>query len=90
MRKSGSSNNRRLQTTLDIEVVKKSNMQRGFVVIRKRWVVERTLGWLCRSRILNKEYERTLESSRADVLHAMAAVMLRRLTMWPEERKEAR
>lgn len=68
------------ETGLSIEVVKRTDDLRGFVVLPKRWVVERTNGWLCKFRLLNKEYERTTESSRADVLHAMTTIMLRRLT----------
>ena len=77
-------------TELAIEVVKRPSDLRGFVVLPKRWVVERTHGWLCKSRLLNKEYERTLESSRANVLHAMTALMLRRLTTPAHARREAR
>ena len=80
----------RESTKLAIEVVKRSDDVRGFVVLPKRWVVERTNGWLCKWRLLNKEYERTLESSRADVLHAMTALMLRRLTTPARARRESR
>lgn len=69
----------RQDTGLDIEMVKRSDDARGFVVVPKRWVVERTNGWLGKFRILSKEYERTVESSRADVLLAMSSIMLRRL-----------
>jgi hypothetical protein len=41
-------------------------------------------------RILNKEYERTIASSHADILHAMTCLMLRRLTVPAEDRKERR
>lgn len=80
----------REKTNLAIEVVKRPDELRGFVALPKRWVVERTNGWLCKSRLLNKEYERTLESSRADVLHAMTALMLRRLTTPADTRRESR
>jgi putative transposase len=80
----------RSKTKLDIEVVKRPDKQQGFEVQPRRWVVERTHGWLCKWRILNKEYERTLESSRADVLHAMTGLMLRRLTTALERRRERR
>ena len=45
----------------------------------KRWIVERTFGWLCRSRRLSKSYERTTESDRAFIYVAMIHLMLRRL-----------
>jgi transposase len=46
-------------------VVKKLVGQVGFVVQPKRWIVERTFGWLNRSRRLSKDYERTTASSEA-------------------------
>lgn len=64
---------------IDIEVVKRTDDMRGFVVLPRRWVVERTFGWMERCRLLNREYERTVSSSTADVLHAMCMVMGRRL-----------
>jgi transposase len=69
----------RQDTGLDIEMVKRNDDVTGFVVVPKRWVVERTNGWLGKFRILSKEYERTVESSRADVLLAMTSIMLGRL-----------
>ncbi len=75
---------------MTIEVVKRSDDQKGFVVLPRRWVVERTNGWLGRFRILSKEYERTIESSRADVLHAMVMLMLRRLTVPAVARRDRR
>ena len=60
-------------------VVRKLAGQVGFVVQPKRWVVERTFGWLGRSRRLSKEYERTVESSEAFVKVAMIHLMVRRL-----------
>ena len=80
----------RAETGLSIQIVKRSDGQQGFTVLPRRWVAERTYGWLNKWRLLNKEYERTVESSRADVIHAMTAVMLRRLTSRPDSRKEAR
>ena len=46
-------------------VVTKLAGQVGFVAQPKRWIVERTFGWLNRSRRLSKDYERTVESSEA-------------------------
>lgn len=60
-------------------VVTKLAGQVGFVVQPKRWIVERTFGWLGRSRRLSKEYERTTESSEAFVKVAMIHLMVRRL-----------
>lgn len=60
-------------------VVKKLVGQVGFVVQPKRWIVERTFGWLNRSRRLSKDYERTVGSSEAFVKLAMIYLMTRRL-----------
>jgi putative transposase len=61
------------------EVVRKLARQKGFVVQPKRWIVERTFGWLNRSRRLSKDYERTTESSEAFIKVAMIHLMIRRL-----------
>jgi len=61
------------------EVVRKLAGQRSFVVQPKRWIVERTFGWLHRSRRLSKDYERTTESSAASIKIAMIHLMVRRL-----------
>ena len=63
-----------------VSLVRKEPGQRGFVVQPKRWVVERTFGWLNRYRRLAKDHERTTESSAAFVYVSMIHVMLRRLT----------
>ncbi len=60
-------------------VVRKLAGQKGFVPQPKRWIVERTFGWLNRSRRLSKDYERTPESSEAFIKVAMIHLMLRRL-----------
>jgi putative transposase len=62
-----------------LEVVTALKGQKGFVVQPKRWIVERTFGWLNRSRRLSKDYERTTESSAAFVQAAMIHLMVRRL-----------
>lgn len=60
-------------------VVKKLVGQVGFVAQPKRWIVERTFGWLNRYRRLSKDYERTVESSEAFIKVAMIHLMARRL-----------
>jgi transposase len=62
-----------------LEVVCAAKDQKGFVVQPKRWIVERTFGWLNRSRRLSKDYEQTIESSKAFVQVAMIHLMVRRL-----------
>jgi transposase len=51
----------------------------GFHVQPRRWVVERTFGWLTRWRRLNRNYEHTAESAGAVVWVAMIGIMTRRL-----------
>jgi putative transposase len=63
-----------------LEVVKKPRGVRGFQVLPRRWVVERTFAWLGRSRRLSKDYERSPESSEAQVYLASARLLLRQLT----------
>src|SRR5256714_8266957 len=53
--------------------------QRGFQVLPRRWVVERTFGWLYQSRRLSKDYERLTETSETLIYVAMTRLMLRRL-----------
>lgn len=60
-------------------VVRKLVGQVGFVVQPKRWIVERTFGWLNRFRRLSKDYERTIASSETFTKVAMIHVMIRRL-----------
>ncbi len=52
---------------------------KGFVVLPKRWIVERTFAWISRSRRNSKDYERTTESSTAMIQITMIAIMLRRI-----------
>ena len=62
-----------------LEIVKRPKDQKGFVVLPRRWVVERTLGWLGRYRRLSKEYEERPESEEAIILIAMINLMVHRL-----------
>jgi putative transposase len=52
---------------------------RGFKVLPRRWVVERTFPWLGQNRRMSKDYERLPESSEAFVYAAMSRLMVRRL-----------
>jgi transposase len=62
-----------------IEVVKRTLNRHSFAVLPRRWVVERTLGWLGRNRRLSKDYEALPESSEAWIHIAMIHLMLKRL-----------
>lgn len=62
-----------------LEIVKRSDDQKGFVVLPRRWVIERTFGWLGRYRRLSKDYEYLPVISEATVYAAMSHLMLRRL-----------
>lgn len=62
-----------------LEVVKKKNTGKGFEVLPRRWVVERTFTWLGRSRRLSKDYERKPTSSAGQVYITSSRFMLRRL-----------
>lgn len=64
---------------LEVEVVKRSDEVRGFVVLPRPWVVERTFGWLMRHRRLVRDYERTEASPEAWIHLAMIRIQLRRL-----------
>ncbi|MCA1698475.1 MAG: IS5 family transposase [Actinobacteria bacterium] len=66
-----------------VEVVKKPPDQRGFAVLPRRWVVERTFSWLMRFRRLARDYERLPETHEAIVKWAMVAIMLNRLAPTP-------
>jgi len=65
--------------TWELEVKRRPPDAKGFVVIAKRWVVERTFGWFGRSRRLSKDYERLTESSEAWIRISQIHLMLRRL-----------
>ena len=64
---------------LTVEVVTRREGAVGFEVIPRRWVVERTFGWLMRWRRLNRDSEHTLASSKAVVQVALIGIMTRRL-----------
>jgi len=62
-----------------IEVVKRPDHAKGFVVIARRWVVERTFAWLGRCRRLAKDWEKTIASSEAWLLIASIRMLARKL-----------
>ena len=66
---------------LETEIVKRSDTARGFEVIPRRWVVERTFAWLGRCRRLAKDFENRTRTARAFILLASIRLMLRRLCL---------
>ena len=66
-----------LQRTLVI--VKRPRHTQGFQVLQWRWIVERTFGWLNRSRRLSKDFEALPETTEAWIRIAMIHLMVRRL-----------
>ena len=62
-----------------MEIVERDREARGFEVLSKRWIVERTFSWLIRNRRLSKDYERMVQSSERFIKVAMIRLMLRRL-----------
>ncbi len=63
-----------------LEIVKRTDKDGGFKVIRRRWVVERTFSWLRRNRRLMAHYEALASSSEGFAKLAMISVMIKRLT----------
>ena len=62
-----------------IEIVKRSDAAKGFIVLPRRWVVERSFAWLGRSRRLAKDFEAAIASAEAWVLLASIRLITRRL-----------
>jgi putative transposase len=62
-----------------LEIVEKPAEQKGFSVLPRRWVVERTFAWLGRYRRLSKDYDLLPETSQAWIYLAMTHIMLKRL-----------
>jgi transposase len=65
---------------IDVEVVRRDPGEKGFRVIPRRWVVERTYGWLMHHRRLARDYETHQHPSKAMIRLAMIDLMSRRLT----------
>jgi transposase len=67
------------QPGLRIEIVKRSDDMKGFVVLPRRWVVERTFSWLGRNRRLAKDYENLVATLATFVTLAAIQLGIRRL-----------
>ena len=66
--------------TWTLQVVKRSDRAKGFEVLPKRWIVERTFAWISRNRRLARDFERYARTTIAYIRLAMIRIMLRRLT----------
>ncbi len=73
----------KVQCQWTLTLVKRSPGQKGFQVLPRRWVIERTFGWLGRERRLSKDYEHLTECSESFIYAAMIRLMVRRLTREP-------
>ena len=62
-----------------LEIVRRSDTQKGFAVLPRRWVVERTFGWLNNFRRLSKDYEFRTDSSKAFIFLAASLLLITRL-----------
>ena len=63
----------------ELKIVSRPRGAKGFVLLPKRWIVERSFAWLGRSRRLSKDYERRLDSSEAMIRISSIHLLLRRL-----------
>ena len=70
---------KKILAQVNIEIVKRSHHAKGFVVLPRRWVVERTFAWLGRCRRLAKDWENLNRRARAFLRLASIRLMLRKL-----------
>lgn len=63
----------------NVQVVKRSDDAKGFEVLPRRWVVERTFAWLSKNRRLGRDYERLADSAECFIYMAMSRLLLKRL-----------
>lgn len=68
-----------LEVVQHVDAHKHNREKKGFVVLPRRWVIERTFGWLTRYRRLARDYEGLLLTSEVLIYAAMSSLMLRRL-----------
>jgi len=70
---------KRVLRQVNVEIVKRSDTAKGFTVLPKRWIVERTIGWLNRCRRLAKDWECLNRSALAFLRWSSIRLMLRKL-----------
>ena len=64
---------------LRLEIIRRCDEVRGFQILPKRWIIERTFGWFCKSRSLCRDYEVLPDHSAAVIRICMIRIMIRRL-----------
>jgi transposase len=62
-----------------LDIIKRSDKAKGFEVLPRRWVVERTFAWLNRNRRLAKDFEHTIASAAAWLFLASIQLLIRRI-----------
>jgi transposase len=62
-----------------IEIVRRTDKEAGFKILPRRWVVERTFGWMTRWRRLVRDYETRIDVSEAMIQIALGPLLLRRI-----------
>ena len=67
---------KRILPNLDVSIVKRSDKAKGFIVLPKRWIVERTIAWLNRCRRLAKDWENLARKARAFMLLSSIRITL--------------
>jgi len=70
----------RRHRNIELQIVRRCDKLKGFKVLPKRWIVERTFGWLSKQRRLSKDYETSCRSSEAIIRIAMSRLMLNRIS----------
>jgi transposase len=64
---------------LHLDIVRRSDKAKGFQLVKKRWIVERTFSWLYKSRRLSRDYEQRPDHSESHIYLCMSRLMLKRL-----------
>ncbi|MFE7072160.1 transposase [Streptomyces sp. NPDC057620] len=79
-----------MQLGVVLDIVRRSDDMRGFQVLPRRWVVERSFAWCLRSRRLVRDYERRTDTSETVILWSMTMLMSRRLAARGQDPVSAR
>ena len=69
-------------TSFGLGIIKKLEDQKGFIVLPRRWVIERSFGWLVKQRRLTRDHEKNPRHHEAFVHLAFIGIMTQRLTAY--------